>query len=81
MLINLRKGTILSLLKNEKCQVKCYAGKVWITKEGDIKDYIVGPDEEYLVLNAGQTIIQALSNASIAIFGQCGLTIVRNGNQ
>jgi hypothetical protein len=43
--------------------VRCMIGTLWVTQEGDMKDYILDHDQDFWVTRPGTVIIQALENA------------------
>jgi hypothetical protein len=40
---------------------------VWITEEGEPRDFVVGPGEAFLVTRAGRTLVQAMAPAHVAL--------------
>jgi len=46
-------------------------GKVWVTRNGDIKDYIVGAGQSLAIDRAGKTLVSAVSDAGLSILQRC----------
>ena len=47
--------------------IVCLHGRVWITQEHDLKDYVLEPGEIFLVTRSGTVVIQALGDACVDI--------------
>jgi hypothetical protein len=43
--------------------IRCLYGKLWITQEGDLKDYILEPGQDFWVTKAGTVVVQALNDS------------------
>ena len=43
--------------------ITCLSGRLWVTQEGDMKDYIVEPGRAFWVTKAGTVVVQALENS------------------
>jgi hypothetical protein len=43
--------------------INCMNGRLWITQEGDLKDYVVEAGQNFWVTKPGSIVIQALDNA------------------
>jgi hypothetical protein len=43
--------------------IKCMSGTLWVTQEGDMKDYILEPEQDFWVTKPGIVVVQALENA------------------
>lgn len=56
---NLEKGR-LRLLPARKIKLLCLAGELWITRDGDAEDYILGPGQQMTVGRHDQAAVQAL---------------------
>ena len=46
-------------------------GKVWVTRNGDIKDYIVDAGQSLAIDRAGTTLVSAVSDAGLSILQRC----------
>ena len=42
-------------------------GRLWITEEGVLEDFVVAPGESFVVRRAGRTLVQALEAAWITV--------------
>jgi hypothetical protein len=62
--INLSKYKLWKIEGDRRGDViHCLSGKLWITQEGDMKDYILEPGGNFWVTKAGTVVLQALDNA------------------
>ena len=43
--------------------IRCLYGTLWITQEGDLKDYILDAGQEFWVTRSGTVIVQALDDS------------------
>jgi hypothetical protein len=43
--------------------ISCSSGTLWITQEGDLKDYILDACKDFWVTKPGAVVVQALDNA------------------
>ena len=43
--------------------ISCLSGSLWITQEGDLRDYVLEPGQEFWVTRAGTVIVQALEKS------------------
>jgi hypothetical protein len=43
--------------------ISCLNGTLWITQEGDLKDYVVEAGQNFWVTRSGTLVVQALENA------------------
>jgi hypothetical protein len=63
----LEAGQLVSL--DDACGTSIHSrlGTVWITEEGEPRDFVVGPGEAFLVTRAGRTLVQAMAPAHVAL--------------
>lgn len=63
----LEPGEILSL--DDACGMRIHAreGTVWVTEEGERRDFVVGPGEAFRVRRGGRTLVQAMAAALVAL--------------
>jgi len=47
-------------------QLCCRSGRLWITQEGDARDYLLGPGQVHTVSCCGRVVIWALTPATFA---------------
>jgi hypothetical protein len=43
--------------------IRCLYGELWVTQYGDLKDYVLGPGQEFWVTRAGTVVVQALKDS------------------
>jgi hypothetical protein len=43
---------------------------VWITEEGEPRDFVVGPGEAFVVTRPGRTVVQAMAATRVALRGE-----------
>lgn len=43
--------------------IRCLYGSLWVTQEGDLRDYILEPGQDFWVTRSGTLIVQALENS------------------
>lgn len=46
-------------------------GRVWVTRNGDIKDYIVNAGQSLAIDRVGTTLVSAMSDAGLSILQRC----------
>jgi hypothetical protein len=65
MYLHLHKGELLTL-DNDRggLKVRCSSGRVWVTQEGDNRDYILGPGHEVELRRFGRIAVTALEESS-----------------
>jgi hypothetical protein len=66
-LLALEAGQVVTLDDAAGRSISARMGTVWVTEEGNRKDYIVGPGEVLVVKADGRTVLQALQPAWISI--------------
>ncbi len=60
--INLEENEIFSFKKPEIITVE--SGKIWLTVEGDSKDYFLGDGENFHIPDGKHSVVQALGKSS-----------------
>ena len=72
--VNVRPTTEVSLAKHKVWSIEgdrrgdvisCLKGILWITQEGDLKDYLVEAGKEFWVTRRGEVVVQALENSQL----------------
>jgi hypothetical protein len=63
----LELGQVVTLDDAAGHSIRTRSGTVWVTEEGNFKDFIVGPGEVLVVKAGGRTVLQALQPACISI--------------
>jgi hypothetical protein len=66
-LLTLEAGQLLSLDDACGTRIEPREGSVWITEEGEARDFVVGPGEAFLVTRRGLTLVQALHATRLAL--------------
>jgi hypothetical protein len=70
--VNLHTPTDISLAKYQLWnlagdrrgdRISCISGSLWVTQEGDLKDYVLGSGENFWVARPGTVVVQALQNS------------------
>jgi hypothetical protein len=65
--VELQAGEVLALDNVAGTSIKARCGSVWITEEGESKDFVIGPGESRVVKRHGLTLVQALKPSWISI--------------
>ncbi|MDH5263410.1 MAG: DUF2917 domain-containing protein [Betaproteobacteria bacterium] len=65
--LTLEAGQFLSLDDACGTRIEPDEGTVWITEEGEPRDFVVGPGEAYVVARPGLTLVQAMVAARVAL--------------
>lgn len=60
-------GQLLCLDDARGTSIQSRLGTVWITEEGELRDFVVGPGEAFLVTRPGRTLVQAMAPARVAL--------------
>jgi hypothetical protein len=50
--------------------ISCLEGDLWITQQGDSRDYMIGPGERFVVDAPGRVVVSSLHQAEIAMAGR-----------
>ena len=66
-LLALELGQVVTLDGAAGHRICARTGTVWVTEEGNRKDFIVGPGEVLVLKGDGRTVLQALQPAWVAI--------------
>ena len=71
-LVNVKSLTKINLTKYKLWEIegdrrgdviKCLNGTLWVTQEGDLKDYVLEPGQDFWVTKPGIVVVQALENS------------------
>jgi len=46
-------------------------GRVWVTRNGDLKDYIVGSGESLAIDRTGTTLVTAMTESGLSVMERC----------
>lgn len=66
-LLALEIGQVVTLDDAAGHRISTRSGTVWVTEEGNRKDFIVGPGEVLVLKSDGRTVLQALQPAWVSI--------------
>jgi Protein of unknown function (DUF2917) len=69
--IQLTEGNLISLPDAEGSTVAVLWGSVWLTQDGDSRDYELNAGESLTIRGDGQTVISAFENSAITILQPC----------
>ena len=50
--------------------IACLEGDLWITEEGDSRDYMIRPGERFVVDRPGRIVVASLQEAELALEGR-----------
>ena len=67
VVIELRRGSLLPLRDSRGARVVCLEGALWITEEDDRNDVVLHPGEAHAIEHDGNTLVQAVDSARIAV--------------
>lgn len=62
----LAKNQLLAL-PDANTKLICLAGELWLTRDGDIEDYILGPGESFVVRRGDGAAVQALQPSRVRL--------------
>lgn len=54
-------------LPDENLRLICLSGELWLTRDGDSEDYILGPGQSFSVRPGDQAAVQALQASRIRL--------------
>ena len=62
----LAKNQLLAL-PDENLTLLCLAGELWLTRDGDREDYILGPGRSFVVRRGDEAIVQSLRASRVRL--------------
>ena len=65
--LSLEAGQLIALDDACGTNIQPRDGVVWITEEGEARDFVVGPGEAFLVTRPGRTLVQAMVASRVAL--------------
>ena len=68
--LSLEAGQLVSLDDACGTRIQSRDGAVWITEEGEPRDFVVGPGEAFVVTRPGRTVVQAMAATRVALRGE-----------
>lgn len=64
MYMHMHKGELLTLdINRDGVRIRCRSGKVWVTQEGDSRDYLLGSGQEVELQQRGRVAVTALEES------------------
>ena len=57
----------LLVMPDANARVTCLAGQLWLTREGDIEDYILGPGQSFSSRRGDKITVQALQPSRLRL--------------
>ena len=69
--IQLAKGNLISLPDAEGSTVAVLWGSVWLTQDGDSRDYEVNSGESFTIRGDGLVLISAFENTALTVLQLC----------
>ena len=67
--LSLEAGQLFTLDDARGTRIQSREGTLWITEEGEPRDFVVGPGEAFFVTRPGRTLVQAVAPARVALRG------------
>lgn len=64
MTVNLSQNAQKSLVIRRGAEIRCLEGMLWITQEGDFRDYILRAGDSFRTDRKGKVVLQALNHSS-----------------
>lgn len=65
--LSLGAGQLVTLDDACGTRISSRSGTVWITEEGEPRDFVVGPGDAFLVTRPGRTLVQAMDAALVSL--------------
>ncbi|MCX7166357.1 MAG: DUF2917 domain-containing protein [Rhodocyclales bacterium] len=62
----LAKNKLLAL-PDANTKLICLAGELWLTRDGDIEDYIIGPGQSFVARREDKVTVQALRPSRVRL--------------
>lgn len=64
----LEKQSVMSLTPaNHQNSVQVWSGKLWVTQEGDPKDYMLAAGDTFPLRHSGRVVIQAMEESVVGV--------------
>ena len=60
---------LLTLEDGTGTRIECRSGALWITQEGEARDWVVGPADALTIRRGRRTIVSALESSSFTLIG------------
>ena len=65
--LELKPGQVIALDDAQGASVRARCGSIWITEEGEKRDFVLGAGERRVIMRAGRTLIQAMQTSWVSI--------------
>lgn len=65
--LSLAAGQLVALDDARGTRIQPREGTVWITEEGEARDFVVGRGESHVVRRGGRTLVQAIVDSRVAL--------------
>lgn len=66
--IELSAGELMRLSDANRWRIiVCRRGRVWVTQEADVRDYVLEPGQMFVIAQPGTVILQALRDAELVL--------------
>jgi hypothetical protein len=63
----LRRGSLVRIADGRDLLVQVTAGSVWLTQEGDPRDYRIGAGGKFRIASRGLTLISGLGRSAVVL--------------
>jgi len=67
--LSLPRGAAVRIRDAAGSTLHVLQGSVWVTEENNPRDFVLQPGERFRLAGSGLAIIEAFSDASLAVFG------------
>ena len=57
----------LLVMPDANARVTCLAGQLWLTREGDFEDYILGPGQSFIARRGDKITVQAMRPSRLSL--------------
>jgi hypothetical protein len=66
--VGLHKGELWRLGEDMRgLGIQCAEGALWVTQQGDPRDYVLGPGEQFVITRHGVVVVQAIRESHLRI--------------
>lgn len=67
--LTLPRGAAIRVREGAGSTLQVLQGSVWVTEEDNPRDFVLQPGQHFRLAGSGLAIIEAFSDASLAVFG------------
>ncbi|MGD8788891.1 MAG: DUF2917 domain-containing protein [Burkholderiales bacterium] len=68
---NLQQNHNLTLRGGDGSCIHVHWGRVWVTRDGDMRDHIVGRGESLAIDRSGMTLVTAMKDSGVSVMQRC----------